>query len=346
MNKERNVTIDFLRIVAATMIVLHHYQQGIDITFKNISFYGGIFNFGYFVELFFLISGLMIYKSISTSSATLTVGEFMLGKAKRIIPLLAISVFAETVLRYISESLLEASDFSRNLLDVVVNAFGLQTIGLFSTNSINQPTWYLSALLLCYLWMFIIVKVSKRLKFSDCYGYVFMMILGIAINTYSWDTIFLNYHISRGYFSFFAGILLAYYFEKIEKNRSELVSLVLPIMFLGLLKVKPHFLGAGHFYFYTLMLWIPILILAIRWIPMRADKCKIFTFLGKVSFSVYIWNEPMSCLRNIIGTVFTVDLCKINVMLIFIFSNWIFAVFSYLWIEKPINKWLKEKTVY
>lgn len=53
MNKRRNAAIDFLRIGAATLIILHHYQQGIGITFKHISFFGGAFNFGYLVELFF-----------------------------------------------------------------------------------------------------------------------------------------------------------------------------------------------------------------------------------------------------------------------------------------------------
>ena len=36
MNKKRNVAIDLLRVIAATLIVLHHYQQGVDITFEHI----------------------------------------------------------------------------------------------------------------------------------------------------------------------------------------------------------------------------------------------------------------------------------------------------------------------
>ena len=68
MDKKRNVAIDLLRVIAATLIVLHHYQQGVDITFEHIKFYGGTFNFAYLVELFFLISGVMVYKSVLDDS--------------------------------------------------------------------------------------------------------------------------------------------------------------------------------------------------------------------------------------------------------------------------------------
>ena len=102
MDKKRNVAIDLLRVIAATLIVLHHYQQGVDITFEHIKFYGGTFNFAYLVELFFLISGVMVYKSVLDDHITFK--EFMSRRTNRIIPLLAISVFVETILRYINDS--------------------------------------------------------------------------------------------------------------------------------------------------------------------------------------------------------------------------------------------------
>lgn len=51
--------IDILKIIAATLIVMHHYQQVFKLEFSGINFYGGAFNFGYFVELFFMISGFL-----------------------------------------------------------------------------------------------------------------------------------------------------------------------------------------------------------------------------------------------------------------------------------------------
>ncbi|BFK20597.1 acyltransferase [Mediterraneibacter glycyrrhizinilyticus] len=341
MDKKRNVAIDLLRVIAATLIVLHHYQQGVDITFEHIKFYGGTFNFAYLVELFFLISGVMVYKSVLDDHITFK--EFMSRRTNRIIPLLAISVFVETILRYINDSIINNVGFSRDLLDIVINALGLQSIGLIQTESINQPTWYLSVLLLCYVWLFVCTKVSERLKIDKCYMYLFMMGIGIVTNTYMWNTLFLNRYVSRGYFSFFAGVLLADYFERVRKNRCELASLMLPVIFLGLLKTKPHFLETGDFYFYTLMLWIPVLILVMRWIPNPKRECRTLSFLGKVSFGVYIWNEPMSCVRNIVAALFDIDLCKISTVVWFVVLSWAMAILSYLLIEKPFNSWLKRK---
>ena len=59
----RNTAIDIMKISGATLIVLHHYQQGTGIVLRHIAFYGGKFNFGYVVELFFLISGLLTYRT-------------------------------------------------------------------------------------------------------------------------------------------------------------------------------------------------------------------------------------------------------------------------------------------
>ena len=104
---------------------------------------------------------------------------------------------------------------------------------------------------------------------------------------------------------------------------------MLPVIFLGLLKTKPHFLETGDFYFYTLMLWISVLILVMRWIPNPKR--------------VYIWDEPMSCVRNIVAALFDIDLCKISTVVWFVVLSWAMAILSYLLIEKPFNSWLKRK---
>ena len=160
----------------------------------------------------------------------------------------AISVFVETILRYINDSIINNVGFSRDLLDIVINALGLQSIGLIQTESINQQTWYLSVLLLCYVWLFVCTKVSERLKIDKCYMYLFMMGIGIVINTYMWNTLFLNRYVSRGYFAFFAGVLLADYFERVRKNRCELASLMLPFIF-RIIKNKAAFSGNRRFLF-------------------------------------------------------------------------------------------------
>lgn len=50
---------DLLKIISATLIVFHHYQQLFSIRFEHINFFGGFTSFGILVELFFMISGFL-----------------------------------------------------------------------------------------------------------------------------------------------------------------------------------------------------------------------------------------------------------------------------------------------
>jgi len=51
---------DLLKIISATLIVFHHYQQVFQVSFEYINFCGGRIIFGFLVELFFIISGFLI----------------------------------------------------------------------------------------------------------------------------------------------------------------------------------------------------------------------------------------------------------------------------------------------
>ncbi len=64
MADKRVYSLDALKIIAATLIVFHHYQQFTETEFKYINFYSGSFYFGRLVELFFLLSGFFTYQYI------------------------------------------------------------------------------------------------------------------------------------------------------------------------------------------------------------------------------------------------------------------------------------------
>lgn len=50
---------DYAKIIAASFLVFHHYQQVFECQFSGINFYGGKIGFGLLVELFFTISGFL-----------------------------------------------------------------------------------------------------------------------------------------------------------------------------------------------------------------------------------------------------------------------------------------------
>ena len=59
MAKKNIIGLDILKIISATLIVFHHYQQAFQVRFDFIDFFGGRIYFGNLVELFFMISGFL-----------------------------------------------------------------------------------------------------------------------------------------------------------------------------------------------------------------------------------------------------------------------------------------------
>ncbi len=61
MKQQCLTNIDMIKFFASICIVFHHYQQLFNYSFsvKAMNFYGGFIQYGYFVELFFIISGFL-----------------------------------------------------------------------------------------------------------------------------------------------------------------------------------------------------------------------------------------------------------------------------------------------
>lgn len=93
MNEKRMYSLDVLRVIAAAMIVMHHYQQ------ITGAYFAGKYNFrgyGVVVELFFFLSGFLAVKYLDKPMAGFF--SFMKRKALRLLPLVAISSIVYEVL--------------------------------------------------------------------------------------------------------------------------------------------------------------------------------------------------------------------------------------------------------
>lgn len=100
MEKARNNSLDFLKIIATILIVFHHYQQELNVKFTQINFFGGKFYFGYLVELFFLISGFLMFNYIERIKQGLDFKSFFINRVKRLLPLVAIAAILYECLIY------------------------------------------------------------------------------------------------------------------------------------------------------------------------------------------------------------------------------------------------------
>lgn len=289
-----------LKVFATILIVFHHYQQdGQGITGQNFSglvnFYGGTFNFGYIVELFFLISGMCMFPYIQKIAQGLSFYEFFARRVARLLPLMAVSGAVSAVLLVFYNKIYSGNDYylgTPSFFGVVIQALGVQDGWVFSNPSLNNPTWYCSVLLLCYAVFFGIVYWSRRFRVSPFFGMLFLLLLGCGINTYGINLPFLNGSSSRGFYGFFAGVLLAAVMPKLRAWRySAIISLLIVVFFFADFRYKNGSLE--YLPFLLTFVFYPALVILLQSSPIhRVTGAPFWGKWAKITYSIFIWHFP------------------------------------------------------
>lgn len=349
MKSERDHALDMLKVFATIFIIFHHYQQdGQGITGQTfhcfVDFYGGNFNFGYVVELFFLISGMCMFPYIQKIAQGLTFYQFYARRVSRLLPLMAVSGVVSAMLLILYDRIYSGNEFylgKPSFFGAVLQALGMQDGWAFANPSLNNPTWYCSVLLLCYILFYGIVYWSGRLAVSPFYGMAFFLLLGCGIGTYGINLPFLNGSSSRGFYAFFAGVLLAAFMPKIKAWRYSVgVSLLTVLLFAvdfkranGQLEYLPYLLT---FVFY------PALIVLVQSNPLaRVTGARFWGRWAKITYSVFIWHFPAYLLLFLLLPVLHLDpACVANQagMLLFACVMQPLGWLSYCLLEKPLNQ--------
>lgn len=220
MKNERKYSLDVLRIAATVLIVFHHYQQITGAYFEgHINFWTGKFYFGYIVEFFFVLSGFFMCRYVNKIENGLGFKEFFFPRLARLLPLMLISGVVEAVFILLYEKVLGYAWWGIHVTiwGILINALGIQAGWVFANPMVNNPTWYISVLLLCYLIFYALTYLSKRWRIPCTYMFVFMVLLGCGIQTYSIELPFLNTTSARGLYAFFFGVLLSTIMDKFPK---------------------------------------------------------------------------------------------------------------------------------
>ncbi len=320
----RIYTLDLIKFLASIMIVFHHYQQVRGLYSDSVfDFYGGPINFGYLVELFFMISGFVCENKFSYNM-TQTLGGFMKKKVKRIYPMVAISVSVYAIF-LVAGYFVFGSYYNGNSLGLWQIASSMLLIfqgGAVSldTTGVNNPIWYLCVLLICYAVYQTILALARRFKFNPVYLYIAMVFAGIGITDFSVNMPFANRYSARGYMAFFIGVLLF----RLNKNHQGLCRLIknLTLPIFAVMSAAAIFLDK----FFDNMCYIAVFIV----FPLGLIFClnsaivnkllnkRCFRTLGGISFEIYLWHGPLMCLSSLIcgilGIEFTYSLVS---MLIF-----------------------------
>lgn len=342
MDTKRTTELDFLKTVATIFIVCHHYQQVFNVKFEHFNFFGGRFYFGYLVELFFIISGLCAHKWIN-NIGSISFLEFYYARVRRLLPLLSISIIVDAgtiwVFKFVYNICVCTSEI--NLKNIIISCLGMQSGWIFKNPGINNPMWYVSVLLLCYIIMYFLTWLAKTLNIRPYILYVVVIFVGMLIVTLNLNYPFLNNDTSRGYLTFFLGLCLGRLFERKNVKDTQIQLVAVIALIIGVFAyIKSVYVG----YAIDFLIWPSVIILLkSKWLE-KSMKCDFWTKVAQSSFDVYVWHTPF--MHLIYGLILSgYHLFKINNvvgLIIVVITVEILGIVSYKFIEKPILRILNK----
>jgi peptidoglycan/LPS O-acetylase OafA/YrhL len=184
MSAKRLYQIDLFRFIAAFMVVLFHYTYRGFIANSSIlefAFLGSIFKYGYLgVDLFFMISGFVIYMSIENSNLL----DFIKSRIVRLYPAFWICVTITAFVIYLFGGYI----FSVNLKQYLANLTMLN--GFFGIKNVDGVYWTLLLEIKFYLLIGFVLFFKKIKKY-----YMTSFIIGWLIVSYSQFVINFDDHI-------------------------------------------------------------------------------------------------------------------------------------------------------
>ncbi len=337
----RFYSLDLLKFVLSILIVFHHFQQDIVVHFRYINFFDGVFNFAYCVELFFIISGfLAAMKKKKTSSISLK--DYLFQKVRRFFPMSALSV-AMMILLELAYFLINGAWYHGLKPDIykVFNSLMMTFSGgsVLCGRGINNPLWFVSVLLKCYIIFWIILKLSEKHGFSIVYPSIAMISIGTAVNSYQIDLPFLNEEASRGYAAFFLGILLYELYCNVNHKRVSVFSFLILFLCFGL-----GILDYSTFYHYEWGTYTFIVLPCVLFATLlfeRNCQSEVCIVLGKLSFEIYVWHASFIYLLEIIRSLYP-DIMDMTdhfvLMMVFTLIVMVFAFLMYRFVEKEADR--------
>ena len=326
--------IDGLRAIAVLPVILFH---------AGFTFIGGGF-IG--VDVFFVISGYLITSIIieDLENNKFSLWSFYERRARRILPALFLVIYVCIPFAWIWMSQAQLKDFSQSLIAVsffVSNFLFWRESGYFDTVVEEKPllhTWSLAVeeqfyivfpILLIFLWGF-----GKRKTFW------FIMILSaisLLISQLGWR----NFEVANFYLApsraweLFSGSMSAFILKKRGNQNNNFFSIsglvAIIFSFLYFNKSTP---------FPSIYTLIPVLGTVLIIIYGNKDSFigkilgnKVFVGIGLISYSAYLWHQPLFAFAKIILS----QELSIFIMLNLVFASLALAYVSWRYVEKPFR---------
>lgn len=352
-DKPKIEELESIRGLAALLLVLYHiprWNQSFDIT---------IIRNGYLmVDLFFVLSGFVIYTAYSTEiESRKDLLRFQFLRFGRLYPVHLFFFFVFLLIelaKYFAQlkfgiSSPNSQPFRENNLTALIQQiFLVQAIGpTGNETTFNGPAWSISVEFYTYLVFGLVVLYAARFKNGIfAAAFVASLLLLISKNAFGFDNLL------RCYTGFFLGCIIAY--ATIESKFSlpgyiSLLAFVLVVLFLALKLDRKYDIGI----FFLAAFLIFALVSSGSGFLKAILNLRVLTWLGTISYSVYMSHMTVEWTANQALRVFlkrpevyidgisvpTLSFFETTVAYIFIVATILLvsaAVYNYL--EKPLRE--------
>ena len=298
MNTNRLIHLDFLRTLAIISVLFFHL--GFD--FFKYGFLG--------VDIFFILSGFLMYKYFQTEFNNKRVFKYYLNRAFRVIPLYLIANLIVLLISFFY--LISPHEFYLIIKHYFFSSYFLPNVGYWSEESYFGSTifkpllnfWSLGVEIQYYLIFPLIFLFIKNRFNTKILILIFLSLTGyVLFNSISPKTSF--FLLPTRLWEFLLGIYCAKYFKKLNNFKTNIfgsISFIFIILFLIFLSFEQFYILEKNFYLFTIIIAIFTSVILIFGINKSLIENfllkKIFLTISKYSYSLYVVHFPIIVFIN------------------------------------------------
>ncbi len=342
--------LTFTRFIAAISIVIYHYGTKSNLFNNNpASFLFKQANIG--VTYFFILSGFVMIIAYNSNSA-IRFWSYLKNRLARIYPVYFLAIFLNLGLAVFS---------IKNIGDVVLNILMLQAWFPAKALTVNYPGWSLSVELFFYLLFPILFnllykKLSLKINFIWIIAFwlisqlIFHMVVQFKVlNLPLYSTKDILYLPIMHLNEFLIGNLAGLFFVNKLRTKTGNYSVHITVTIATFILLLRFPFGLHYHNGLLAVIFVPLII----FLSLSTDKItgffskNIFVFLGEISFGIYILQGPVWTIISDarLKKLFNID--KINDFTLAFFIRLLILILvsaiSYLYFEKPIRNYIKNK---
>lgn len=296
----RNNALDGLKGISMLFIVIYHSGGAFDNAYSRI--FSSIYCYGGYIGdyIFFILSGYLMalhYKERLLNGG-LSLKNYVAKRLVRLYPL----YFITNVIAFI---LSEPWKIGIDIYHLILTFLMINNAWVSDGNyPYNVPSWYVNALMLCYIIYFILCRIAKeRTDFYKFFSICFI-ILGHALIKNHFNVPFLYNHDGEAYLNFFLGVMIFEILNATEDSQNRMLGAASLICILLILILATTFgLSAITSNIPVTISFICLLVMVtsiLDPIAKRLLSCKLFVSLGKISMSTFLWHMPILISINLI----------------------------------------------